>query len=371
MAPPTGAPHAGQPLRGLTDDQLSDFATGRVEFRNRETPDSGLGPIFNDVSCFACHSGPAAGGASNITVTRFGTITDGAFDPLSDLGGSLLQKKAIAPNLREIVPPEATIVAHRQTTSLWGLGLMEAIPDSELIALASQPSVDGVAGRAAMIVDVVSGETHVGRFGWKNQHSSILGFAADAYANEMGITNRFFPEQNAPNGNQALLDSLNLPPGIEDTIDPTTGKADIDLVADFMRLLAPLPTQPLSTPAVAGQSLFHQVGCAVCHVPTLTTGPSDIAAIANKTVPLYSDLLLHDMGTLGDGIAQGAATGTEFRTAPLWGLRASAPYLHDGRAPDVDKAIRLHEGQGSVARDRYLQLTPQQQKQLLEFLNTL
>jgi len=371
MMPPAGAPRAGAPLPGLTSSELSSFAMGRAQFRNRETPASGLGPIFNDVSCFACHSGPALGGASRITVTRFGRVVDGDFDPLTELGGSLLQRRSISPAVREIVPPEANVVAQRQTTPLWGLGLIEAIPDAAIRALAARPVVDGVQGRVAVVTDIVSGEQRVGRFGWKNQHATLLAFSADAFRNEMGITNRFFPDENAPNGKKELLDQFHLPDGPEDTVDPATGKASMDLVTDFVRLLAPLPTLPITGAALTGQTVFQQSGCAVCHVPRLQTGASDVAALNLKPVLLYSDLLLHDMGKLGDGIAQEAAGPSEFRTAPLWGLRGSAPFLHDGRARTVDQAIRMHEGQGSVARDRYLALSPAERQQLLLFLNTL
>jgi CxxC motif-containing protein (DUF1111 family) len=371
MQPPTGAPRAGDPLRGLTAEQLSAFATGKLEFRNRETPAAGLGPIFNDVSCFACHSAPASGGTSNITVTRFGRTTAGVFDPLTELGGSLLQRRSLTPALREIVPLEGNTVARRQTTPLWGLGLVEAITDDTILALAARRAVDGVTGRAAVITDIVSGTERVGRFGWKNQHASLLGFCADAYANEMGVTNRFFPVENAPNGKTALIEALHLPAGPEDIEDEDSGKTDFELVNDFIRFLAPLPRPASTVAAERGRAVFHQTGCAVCHVPVLMTGASDVAAIANKPVPLFSDLLLHDMGTLGDGIAQAAAGPREFRTAPLWGLRASGLLLHDGRARSVDQAIRMHEGQGAVSRDRYVQLTAAERLDLLAFLNTL
>jgi CxxC motif-containing protein (DUF1111 family) len=342
-----------------------------MEFRNRETPATGLGPIFNDVSCFACHNAPASGGASNITVTRFGHTTAGVFDPLTELGGSLLQRRSLTPALREIVPPQANTVARRQTTPLWGLGLVDAITDDTILALAARPPVDGITGRAAILTDLVSGTQRVGRFGWKNQHATLLGFCADAYANEMGITNEFFPVENAPNGKTALLDALHLPGGPEDTKDPVSGKADFELVSDFLRFLAPLPRPAGTVASARGQAVFQQVGCAVCHVPELTTGPSDVAAIANKPVPLFSDLLLHDMGPLGDGIAQAAAGPREFRTAPLWGVRASGRLLHDGRALNIDQAIRMHAGQGAMAKDRYVALTAAQRADLLAFLNTL
>ena len=156
----------------------------------------------------------------------------------------------------------------------------------------------------------------------------------------------------------------------EDKAD-ASGKADIDRFADFMRLLAPPPQLSLSQAAKAGQDLFTQVGCANCHKPGMLTGTSDVAALDRKPVPLFSDLLLHDMGALGDGIAQGTARMSEMRTAPLWGLRGRMLYLHDGRAATVDNAIRLHDGEGAKTRDRYNKLSNAEQKQLLEYLNSI
>jgi CxxC motif-containing protein (DUF1111 family) len=361
----------GAPLPGLTPEQLAAFNTGRAAFRERETVASGLGPIFNDVSCVACHNGQAAGGASRIFVTRFGHTENGVFDPLESLGGSLLQRRAIAQPALEIVPPEANTVARRQTTALFGLGLIEAIPDDAIIALAARPEVDGVHGRPSLVTDVASGEQRVGRFGWKAQQATLLAFSGDAYLNEMGITNRLFPDENAPNGKADVLAQFDTVSDIEDEVDPITGRGDIDALADFQRLLAPPPMRPLGTATLAGRELFHTIGCAQCHVPELTTGPSDIAALSGKKVRLFSDLLLHNMGALGDGIAQGDAGPREFRTPPLWGIRGSAPYLHDGRAPNLDRAIRAHDGEGSVARDRYQALTLTQRAQLLAFVNSL
>jgi CxxC motif-containing protein (DUF1111 family) len=217
----------------------------------------------------------------------------------------------------------------------------------------------------------VSGQTRVGRLGWKAQQASILAFAGDAYLNEMGITNRFFPSENAPNGDTARLAAFDNFADPEDQIDPATGKSDIDVAADFMRLLGPPPALPLSPSANAGRNVFQQINCAVCHQPMMMTAPNPIAALDRKPVPLFSDLLLHDMGLLGDGIAQASAGSREMRTAPLWGLRASGPYLHDGRAATVDDAIRGHDGEAAGSRDRYQRLTPTQRQQLLDFLGTL
>jgi CxxC motif-containing protein (DUF1111 family) len=364
--PPVAA--AGSPLPGLDRTLISLFAAGRAEFEKAETVDSGLGPIFNDNSCGACHRGPALGGASPRSVTQFGRMVDGKFDPMVEKGGPLLQDRAIHPGVREIVPTEATLQVRRQTTPVFGLGLVEAIPDSILTQLAARPAKNGVKGRAALVTDPVSGQTRVGRFGWKSQHASLSSFSADAYLNEMGVTNRLFPSENAPNGNGAVLRQADR---ILDPEDAAAEKPDFELAADFMRLLAPLPTLPLSASAQIGRGLFETVGCADCHVPVLRTGAHSVAALANQPVALYSDLLLHDMGPLGDGMPQGAALGAEMRTSPLWGLRASAPYLHDGRAATVEDAIRAHEGQGKGARDRYAALSPAQRKALLDFLGTL
>ncbi len=367
--PPTPTrPDFGSPLPGLTPGQLAAFAAGVEEFTNEETVASGLGPIFNHVSCVACHSGPAVGGSSDIVVTRFGRTVNGVFDPLTEKGGPLLQQFAIDPAAREVVPPEANTIARRRTTPLFGLGLMEAIPDDAIRQGALRQKPDGVAGRISEVTDITTGQVRVGRFGWKLQQATLLAFAADAYLNEMGITSRFFPKENAPNGNAVLATLFDTTLDPEDEVNPATGRGDVDALADFMRLLGAPPRLPLSPSARAGEPLFAQIGCAVCHTPLMHTGPNRIAALDRKPVWLFSDLLLHDMGTLGDGIAQGAAKPREMRTAPLWGLRASPPYLHDGRAPTVHDAIAAHEGEGRVSRDRYLRLTLTQRRQLLDYL---
>lgn len=369
---PVASGRAGDPLAGLTAAQLASFTLGLQEFSNVEGPEDGLGPIFNGTSCAQCHSVPGTGGSSTTTVTRFGRVVNGQFDPLTEKGGSLLQRFAIDPAVQEVIPPEANIIANRLSTPLFGAGLIEAIPDATIQAGARQQKPDGVRGRAAIIDDIASGTQRVGRFGWKAQQATLTSFAGDAYVNEMGITNRLFPVENAPNGNRALLAQFDKFADPEDPADPVTGRADIDSLADFMRLLAaPVPTRQ-SQSANEGERLFTQVGCATCHTPTMQTGTSPIAALDRKPVSLYSDLLLHDMGRLNDGIAQPPAGGMrEMKTAALWGLRLRQPYLHDGRAATVDEAIRGHDGEGAVARERYLRLSPINTQQLLDFLRTL
>lgn len=359
------------PLAELSAGQLNDFLQGAAEFSKIETAQSGLGPIFNNVSCVSCHFVGGIGGAGPQKVTRFGRSVDGHFDPMDAQGGSLLQQRAIAPEAREVIPPEANAVAQRQTTALFGAGLIEAIPDATLIANAARSMPDGISGRAAVTVDPVSGTERIGRFGWKAQQATLLAFSGDAYLNEMGITNRVFPKENAPNGNITLLEKYDRVADIEDVPVLPGGKSDIDAAADFMRFLAPPAPLPQGPVAQIGAKVFETIGCANCHTPVLTTGSSSIAGLSNKTVRLYSDLLLHDMGSLGDGIAQGAAQEKEMRTAPLWGLRVRGAYLHDGRAATIDQAITAHDGEAQVVVGRYQSLTPEQRQALLSFLGTL
>jgi CxxC motif-containing protein (DUF1111 family) len=371
MAPNPGPARPSDPLPGLTADLLTAFSDGLEEFTNVEDAEGGLGPIFNQSSCVACHLQGGTGGASTITVTRFGRVNQGVFDPLESLGGSLLQALSIDPAAREFVPREANIVSRRQTTPLFGLGLVEAIPESTILAGVRSGKPDGVRGKVHRVTDVVSGQTKVGRFGWKAQQATLLAFSADAYVNEMGVTSRFFPTENAPNGKADVLAAFDDVADPEDTIDPETGKADIDHSADFMRFLAPLRPLPLTASAMAGRTVFQSTGCAVCHTPRMFTGTHEIAALSQKAVDLYSDLLLHDMGILGDGIVQGDAGPREFKTPPLWGARVSVPYLHDGRAPTLDAAIRAHDGEAAPSKIRYTKLSLFQRQQLLDFIGTL
>lgn len=360
----------GSPLPGLTAQQSLEFAAGLDEFVNEEDVEGGLGPIFNDVSCVAWHSVPAVGGSSTVTVTRFGLHGSGGFDPLESLGGSLLQHSAIDPGALEVVPGLANIVIKRESTPLFGLGLIEAIPEGAILDNAARQPIS-IRGVPSVVSDVATGQTRVGRFGWKGQQATLLSFAGDAYLNEMGVTSRLFPTENAPNGNLAKLALYDTVMDPEDTVDPATGKGDIDHAADFMRLLAPPPVLALNAQSSRGAQAFGASGCAGCHTPRMTTGPDRINALSRRSVNLYSDLLLHDMGALGDGIVQGTASGKQMKTPPLWGLRASAPYLHDGRAATVDQAILAHDGQGAGSREAYKRLSPAQKAELLAFLNSI
>jgi len=204
----------------------------------------------------------------------------------------------------------------------------------------------------------------VGRFGWKAQVPTLFQFAGDALVNEMGITTPDFPNENCPQGNCAEL-AFNPAPGLNDN-----GNASAAL-NNFMTALAAPARGPQNTATAAGEQTFTAIGCAACHTASLTTGSSTITALDHKIYHPYSDFLLHDMGSLGDGLEMGNSTGSEMRTEPLWGLRFVNRYLHDGRATTLDQAIAAHDGQAAASRDRFNALTPAARQQLIAFLQSL
>jgi CxxC motif-containing protein (DUF1111 family) len=361
----------GEPLPGLNADEKARFLAGQEEFATEEEVDEGLGPVFNDSSCAACHAAGAVGGGGDRIETRFGTITNGRFDPLERLGGSLIQEKGIGevPGfdfVAEAVPKEATIRAGRRTTPLFGLGLVDAVPDAVFRALASaqKAQTPGTAGVVSVVPNLVTGKESVGKFGWKAQNPTLFQFSADAYVNEMGITSPLFPNEVCPQGDCRSL-KFNPVPALNDEGE------DVAAFADFMTFLAPPPRGPLGSYDKEGEQRFQAVGCADCHTPTLKTGKNPVAALDEVTFHPYSDFLLHDMGSLGDGIEQNRATGAQMRTAPLWGIRAMNVFLHDGRATSLGDAVLAHEGQGRAARDAFKALPDVQKEKLLAFVRSL
>lgn len=361
--------NCGQPLPGLTEAQLAAFLTGEEDFEEVEDVEDGIGPVFNEAGCANCHNAPAVGGSGAIIETRFGRVTGGVFDPLTELGGSLRQDHGVGELgvcglPAEVTPAVANVVGGRRTTGLFGLGLVEAVPDALLAALAASQPV-AIRGTAHWITDVATGARRVGRFGWKNQIATLLTFAGDAYLNEMGITSPIFPEENCPQGDCSKLAAC-------DTVaDPEDDGTSIDNFTNFMRLLAPPARSTPTLSSALGEVLFLGAGCAGCHTPVLVTGSSPIEAIAHRSFQPYSDFLLHDMGALGDGITQGAATGRLMRTAPLWGVSSQPSLLHDGRTSSLDAAIRAHDGQGRAARDRYTAMSSLERAAVIAFLRSL
>jgi CxxC motif-containing protein (DUF1111 family) len=362
----------GDPLPGLSQADLARFDAGKDEFEDDETPEQGLGPVFNDTACSRCHSAPAVGGSNATIEIRFGAIgADGRFDPLTQLGGSLIQVKGIGQAgscdfTGETVPAQAKLVSGRRTTPLFGLGLVDAVPESTFryVAQIEQKIWPDEAGRVATVHDIARNRDAVGRFGWKNQVPNLHQFAGDAYLNEMGITSPEFPNENCPHGDCSLL-ACNPLPGINDD------GSGVVAFADFMTLLAPPPRKQLTGQILAGRFVFTFVGCSHCHWDTFRTGDSTVASLDHVTFHPYSDFLLHDMGSLGDGIETGDAKGPEFRTAPLWGLPSLPAYLHDGRAATVKDAILAHDGQARRARERFARASAGDQAALLAFLASL
>ena len=215
-----------------------------------------------------------------------------------------------------------------------------------------------------MVLDLSTGRDVVGKFGWKAQVPTLLQFAADALLNEIGITNPMFQEEACPQGDCWALD-FNPAPAMNDD-----GR-DVEGLANFMTMLAPPVRGPITSDAIAGEQVFMEIGCAGCHRPTIRTGPSPVRALNRVDFHPYSDFLLHDMGSLGDEIAQGQATGLEMRTQPLWGLRNTNRFMHDGATTSLDEAIRRHDGQGRPARDQFVELAADRVAQLLAFLRSL
>jgi len=424
----------GSPLPAVAHNasDLQIFATGQMNFKEIETAPE-VGPIFNSVSCAGCHSQPSIGGGglfiNELRVrdnTAPGPVHIFAVDNMLRLGQqsqggttifpagvsaepigcqitapgcqpSACQREELArttfqTSLPTCDPTSAAFArggncsVGRAATPLFGFGLVEAVSDKSLTALAqSEPST--VRGIVKTVAEF--GRSRVARFGWKDDHATLRGFAGDAYLNEMGITNPDNPHELsecALNKSQfgVVLQTDN---GVEDPTD-SGGRADIDRFSDFMRALNPPPPLAQSLSAQNGARLFAQSGCAGCHTPSLTTDPNPASflpastggvpisstlnsSLANQTFHPYSDFLLHDMGSLGDGITSGSADPTMMRTAPLWGARAKSVYLHDGRATDLPTAILLHDGQGAAAAAAFKALSPRQQQDLINFLNTI
>lgn len=365
----------GQSLAELTGTESAEFQEGLTAFQSAEDAADGLGPVFNAPSCVSCHSAGATGGAAPDTtvalVTRIGGIVDGKYSDLVEFGGPVLQARSLReldasyPIGPEVVPPEAQFVSHRTTTPLFGLGLIEAIPDSTILAGASAAKPDGIKGRANMVTNPINGKTEVGRFGWKAQVSNLEVFAGDAYLNEMGITTPLFPHENNPQGQP-------IPPELDAANDPEDTE-DAQLFAAYMRFLAPPVRSETTFPAISvGEETFQQIGCASCHTPAMTTGDNASPALSNKIVRLYSDLLLHRIGAdLADGIVQGQAEGDMFKTAPLWGISQRKFLLHDGRATTIEDAISFHGGEALQVKQRFNSLPAEKQKSLVNFVKTL
>jgi CxxC motif-containing protein (DUF1111 family) len=363
----------GDPLPGLSPVEFGLFRLGLEDFLEVEAAEEGLGPAYNGTSCAVCHSIPAIGGTAHVATVRAGILdADGRFRDL-DPSGSLFPLFSVPTHgCQSVIPAAANVIIKRVPIPVFGAGLVEAISDETIRALEDPLDLDrdGVSGRAAIVADLATGERRVGRFGWKAQHATLLAFGADAYRNEMGITNDLFPTELTYNISTEQLRYCDPIPDPEDAVDRATGRRGIDNFESFMSLLAPIGRGPIDERARIGEAVFTAIGCVACHVPTLQTGPRSNRLFDRRGVPLYSDLLLHDVAT-GDGIGQADARPNEIRTPALWGVRFRRPLLHDGSAVTVFDAIRRHGGEATLARQGFDQLSPADREALLAFLNSL
>ncbi len=409
--PRGGTPAAGGPVVGLSSiaTLFAAFNAGAANFKEVEdVSNNGLGPRFNSNSCASCHTQPAVGGtspASNPQVqfansqnrlpffiqsngpvreARFirhpdGT-PDGGVHALFTIGGRPDQPSGC--NLvQEDFSSESNII-FRVPTPLFGLGLIEAIPDSTLAQnLASSGGASlGITGR----LNRNGNDGTVTRFGWKAQNKSLLLFAGEAYNVEMGISNLLFNTERDETTNCSPVAPPNSIFNLGGLVDSAVFD-DINAFANFMRFLAPPSSGPIDNTVVQGSNQFFNVGCARCHTVTLQTGASPFPPLANQTIHPYSDFAIHHMGPgLADGVSQGLAGGDEFRTAPLWGLGQRLFFLHDGRTNDLVEAIHQHASptpstansqyppsEASAAVKNFFNLSSSDQQAVLNFLRSL
>jgi mono/diheme cytochrome c family protein len=342
-------------------DDAADVALrnfGAEVFRTDFAAEQGLGPLYNERSCFACHNSPTAGGMGENglgIVHRVGRFDGRSFDPLVGRGGPVARSHSAAQpdsacKWETGIPAAANLISLRNATALFGLSLIEAIPDAAILVGAN--SRNSTRGRPNHVRDAL-GRERIGRYGWKADIGTLEQFVAVAFRNELGITSPLAPEDLIPAQAECTTAPRLL---LED--DGTLVQAVVAYVASL-----PPPTSAV-TPDRAGGALFAAIGCQGCHTPTLNA--------KNTTVLLYSDLLLHDMGpTLADGVVQGDATGADWRTMPLWGLGTRERLLHDGRATSIAEAVLAHDGEAASSAVAFRQLTQEKRDTLLSFLSSL
>lgn len=362
----------------------AQFDLDKDVFEEFEVIDDGLGPVYNAQACRECHQNPVTGATSQITELRVARF-DSFFGIYTDRpGGSLINDRAIHPNIQERVAGEDNVQTFRTSLNTLGDGFIEAIPDATFTSIRNlQPS--GLKGTIINVPVLESpGVSRPGRFGWKNQHASLLSFSGDAYLNEMGITSPLFPNENTSNGaSVAAYDTVADPEEAPDASAPFG--PDVEAFARFMRAtkVPPRDTALAATAdAVTGASLFNSIGCAHCHRITITTAPSGTslnggkfivnAALGSKDIHAYSDFMLHDVGT-GDFIIQngGAGTFSKLRTPPLWGMRTRSRLMHDGENFTRNNAILRHTNEAEPVIQNYINLSTTQKNQLITFLNSL
>lgn len=362
----------GTPLPRLSAPDSARFYAGMALFNKVFSPEEGLGPAFNENQCSACHTVPAIGGTTGfervVKASRYGG--PGACDLLVDAGGENVRTNA-TPLLRahgiksESIPARATETGRFLPPFLFGLGLVEAMSEETIARLADPDdrNGDGISGRAARGAD-----GRLTRFGRKADHATLEDFTRGALRLEMGLTSR--------STDRDLVNGAAVPRSIDPVAEPEVDAATVDLLTDFVRFLAPPAAVRPHNRAFAdtlsrGKQLFSQLGCTGCHTPIMRTGSHQNPAIRHKSVSLYSDLLLHDMGARLANVCAPDAAPQELRTTPLMGLQHRQFYLHDGRAMDLREAVLAHGGEAQAARDRFAQLGWLYQEYVVIFLRSL
>ncbi len=344
-------------LRRDAPEPPPDAARGAALFRMVFTPEQGLGPLFNERACKDCHLEPAVGGVGRdglATALRVGRRTGAGFDPMIGRGGPVarahsVSELGVACARAAGIPAGANVTSVRNAQPLFGSGLIDTIADATIRAGATSRR-DGVSGRANLVREP-GGRTRIGRFGWKAATPALERFVAEALRDEIGVISPLAAEDSLPAGSARC-------PG-----ESAAPEASADVVRALTAFLASLPVPAPRRSVAEGEAVFDATGCAACHTPVLRG--------ASRDVPLYSDLLLHDMGpALDDGVVQAGARGAEWRTAPLWGLSDRTRYLHDGRADTLEAAITAHGGEALTAVRRYARLAPAQRRALVTFLRT-
>lgn len=343
------------PMAGLSDAELARFAEGDARFELPFRESQGLGPLYIHRSCASCHEDDARGPGA---VRKIAILGDGAPLPFGDVLRPRLAAGATTP----IALPDRDDARERLRLgpAVFGRGYIDAIDAAQILAWEAEQADrdDGISGRAHRL-----GGGAIGRFGLKARVATLDAFVADAFLGDMGLTSPRRPDE-LPNPDGLTDDAR---PGVD-----VTGE-EVALVADYVRMLA-VPRRAPSDPR--GAALFAEVRCAVCHAPSARTGvDGSIAALRGVEVALYTDLLLHDMGdALADGVRDHDASGREWRTAPLIGIRHLRGLLHDGRAEGVREAIEAHASDGSEANDsvaRFRALPPAEQDALVAFVEAL
>ncbi|MES0135247.1 c-type cytochrome [Mesorhizobium sp. M0016] len=424
-----------QPSENITFEEQGNFKLGNALFRKNwvSSPSStqasdGLGPLFNERACQNCHLKDGRGrppAADRRTTSMFLRLARDAStaeekaeiavhkvlnfpDPVY---GAQLQELAV-PGLKgegrmdvdyreeKVTLGDGSIVSLRKpsysldglgygpldprttlsprlTPPMIGLGLIEQIAPADILAHADPDDRDGISGKPNMVRDLSSGQLTLGRFGWKAQTASIRQQAADAFAGDIGIST---PEEPSHWGDCTAAEEacLAMPNGVQKRLGPVEAPPPVmDLVTFYSQNLAVPARRDVGAPAVlAGKTLFYEMGCIACHTPKFVTMRGNKAQAFQLIWP-YSDFLLHDMGPgLADGQAVGDATGSEWRTPPLWGIgltktvNGNAFFLHDGRARTLAEAILWHGGEGQKARDRFAAANTADRDALIKFLES-